>query len=112
MTEKQGTQKIRTRCPRCSGTTNHEILYEFKKHFDPSNTPHMGIDFAEGSWQVVRCLGCDDVSFREYWVTSEDWDPVNEGIEGTEYRYPRAEAKDLTKEDFERGIVNSCGLVS
>jgi hypothetical protein len=65
-------EKIKIYCVRCKGFTNHEILSRISKTFTPENTPHMGIDFAEGSWEILECRGCEEVTFRETWINSED----------------------------------------
>ena len=38
----------------------------------------MGIDFAQGTWEILACLGCEDVTFRTTWYTSEDPEPTIE----------------------------------
>lgn len=65
-------EKITIYCVRCKGFTNHEIHSRYSKTFTPENTPNMEIDFAEGSWEILVCRGCEEVTFRETWTTSED----------------------------------------
>jgi len=59
-------------CAKCKKVTAHDILCHEMKTYTPSNTPEMKIDFAHGEWEILRCRGCDEVSFREIWKTSED----------------------------------------
>ena len=93
-------KKLKTYCPTCARRTNHEVMYEHSEHYTPDNAPEMGIDFADGTWQIVRCMGCEGVSFREYWFTSEDVHPLDGPEEGTEYRYPKVGSDDLSEERF------------
>lgn len=58
-------------CSQCNIETNHSILHKIKKSY---NDDEKGI-WAEGTWQIIECKGCEDVSFREVWVNSEDTDP-------------------------------------
>lgn len=60
-------------CSQCNRETNHSILHKIKKSY---NDDEAGI-WAEGTWQIIECKGCEDVSFREVWVNSEDADPYD-----------------------------------
>lgn len=54
----------------CGRETNHDILASHKeKGFEPNYEIHFGADF-----QIIRCCGCDTVSFRESRWNSEDID--------------------------------------
>lgn len=81
-------KRLKIYCAECNRETNHEVLHQHQEQHTPENTPEMGIDFAEGTWQIIRCMGCERVSFREYWHTSEDWSPEGP-TKGTEYLYPK-----------------------
>lgn len=99
MTQKTDLKRLKTHCPNCAGITNHEVLHEYTMHYTPENTPEMGIDFADGTWQIVQCMGCETVSFREYWLISEDYYP-EQAPEGHEHRYPKVGPDDLSEERF------------
>ena len=61
-------------CIECCRNTNHTIAKSVEKTFTPQDTPEMEIDFASGTWSILRCDGCDSITFRESWITSEDMD--------------------------------------
>lgn len=56
-------------CIQCKRETNHKVLHETKKTFNEDDI------WAEGTWQIIECFGCEAVSFREVWEDSEDIDP-------------------------------------
>jgi len=58
-------------CGQCKGETNHTVLREIKKSYDYGD----GAVSADGTWQIIECMGCEDVSFREVWTDSENLDP-------------------------------------
>jgi hypothetical protein len=70
-----GDEKIKIYCVRCQGTTNHDVLKSISRTLTPATYPSMEIDFAEGAWEILECRGCEEITFRETWVTSEDIDP-------------------------------------
>lgn len=55
-------------CNQCKRETNHKVIKEVKKTYDFEDM------WAKGVWQIIECNGCDDVSFREEWENSEDYD--------------------------------------
>ena len=66
--------KTRIFCNYCKRLTNHDIIAHESKSFTPDNTPGMEISFAEGTWEIIKCCGCEEVTFRETWINSEDVD--------------------------------------
>ncbi len=60
-------------CDSCKNDSNHRIVANHEKRYSIGDSPRCGIDFAEGTFQTLECLGCEDVHFRMYWFTSEDW---------------------------------------
>jgi hypothetical protein len=42
--------------------------------FRPDDYEEVQIDFAEADWEIWQCLGCEEVTFKETWITSEDRD--------------------------------------
>lgn len=70
-------EKCRVPCRNCGSETNHVIL----KSVDVRRTedhPQELYWWNEDSYQIVQCLGCDDVSFRKVYRDSEniDGDPI------------------------------------
>ena len=63
----------------------------------------MQIDHAEGTCEIIQCVGCETVSFRELWLTNEDWVP-NEGPVPTEFRYPEADTEEFGDDDSLTGV--------
>ena len=47
----QGTIKIY--CVQCKGFTNHDVARTLTRDYTPANTPNMGIDFAQGTWEIL-----------------------------------------------------------
>lgn len=72
---KKNKETDRIYCANCKRVTAHDILCHEMKTYTPNNTPEMEIDFAHGEWEILRCRGCDEVSFKETWGTSEDLYP-------------------------------------
>jgi len=63
-------------CLYCKHDTHHDVIKEFNKRFYPEDTPNMTIDFAHGTWEILQCRGCENITFREIWITSEDPEPI------------------------------------
>lgn len=78
------TKKIKALCSRCKHATNHEVLY--------SNPTHSASEDGDIEvWhedQVIKCCGCDDVSFRQASKCTEDIDYETGQLIITEYLYP------------------------
>jgi len=69
--------------------------------YTPENYPEMQIDFAHGSWQTIKCQGCDEVSFREVWVTSEDINPRTGEPEEVVTLYPHRDKGTIDNKYFQ-----------
>ena len=65
----------------------------------------MQVDHAEGTWEIIQCVGCETVSFRELWLTNEDWVP-NEGPKPTVYRYPEVDKDQVPIKSFRQAPYN------
>ena len=76
-------------CNSCGQHTNYKVVQSHTQTYCPEDTPGMQIDYAKGSWEIIQCAGCELISFRVLWLTSEDWIP-NEDPVPTETRYPEA----------------------
>lgn len=59
-------------CNRCGRNTWHDRKAGHQQAFRPEDYAEMMIDFAEADWEVWQCRGCEDVTFKETWMTSED----------------------------------------
>jgi len=80
--------KTKVYCIRCKQLTNHDIIAHESQSFTPEDTPNMQIDLAEGTWEILKCCGCDEVTFRETWITSEDYNPNTGELDPTVRLYP------------------------
>lgn len=54
-----GQTKVRNYCYSCIAYTNHLVLHEVRRGVDPYDYPE------EILYQIVRCCGCDNISFRK-----------------------------------------------
>ena len=84
---------VKVLCAKCRQTTKHTVIHEVSEFYTPENCPAMQINHAEGTWQIIRCNGCEDVSFREFWTTSED-------REGAEQIFPPRSQDSLRPKTF------------
>lgn len=70
-------KKIKNYCQRCDSETNHEVLFKESIRSDPDD-----YDYAV-DYMVVRCMGCENISFRKDFIDIEssypdeygDWSP-------------------------------------
>lgn len=95
---------VRVECPQCEATTKHTV----ERALDWS-------DFYEGpdihawaTYQIVRCNGCDSVSFRSVGGNSEDYDHDEAGNEvpsETERLYPERKKRSVVDELYLRDDV-------
>ena len=61
-------EPTKVNCIQCRQTTNHEVLLQHDTTWDQEE--FSGAD----SWQIIRCLGCGDISFKHSNWFSEDYD--------------------------------------
>jgi hypothetical protein len=73
---------IKTRCGDCGRETDHSILED---HGCSGYNEDAGIQW-ESKYQIVKCLGCGEISFRHVYDSSEE-------MQETEERYPDPYAK-------------------
>ncbi|MCF7622527.1 MULTISPECIES: DUF4145 domain-containing protein [Bacillaceae] len=78
-------------CNKCKQKTKHNIVKEFIREYTPDNTPEMQIDYAKGEWKIIECMGCEQISFYEVWVNSEDIDYNSGNLEETIRIFPNRE---------------------
>jgi|SRR5579862_2331714 len=74
-------------CERCIGETNHAVRAEIEERHDATD-PDADIHFAITKWSIIRCLGCNDIRFKEATLTSEDYLPGGVVRDGTVRIYP------------------------
>ena len=65
----------------------------------------MQVKYVDGTWQIIRCNGCETISFRVLSLTNEDWVP-NEGPVPTEFRYPEADKDQIPVKSFRQVPYN------
>ncbi len=92
-------------CNRCGRDTNHKLIQSHSQTYWPEDDPEMPVDYAEGTWEIIQCAGCELVSFQESWLTSEDWVP-NEGPVPTVFRYPEADKDQVSVKFFRQAPYN------
>lgn len=90
-------------CNTCRQSTNHKVVRSYCDTYRREDNPEMPVDYAEGTWEIIQCVGCETVSFRELWLTSEHW-VTNE--DPTEYRYPEADKDRLDVKSFRQAPDN------
>jgi hypothetical protein len=80
----QSMSKVKVRCTRCVGVTNHIVMHNVS---EKGRDDESGIQWNE-TYQMIRCQGCDQVSFRQEFYSSEDFDPNTGELEVSETLYP------------------------
>ena len=86
-------------CNTCRQHTKHKVVQSYSQTYRLEDNPGMSVDYANGTWEIIQCAGCELVSFQESWLTSEDWVP-DQGPVPTVYRYPKAEEDQLAVKYF------------
>jgi len=90
MTEPAATGE-RIFCNRCGRNTWHDRKASHAQVFRPEDYGEMMVDHAEADWEILQCRGCEDVTFKETWMTSEDIDPDGEPDPTIRFYPPRTE---------------------
>ena len=85
---------MRAFCIDCKRETNHQVLQEIVKKYNTEDI------WAEGTWQIIECNGCEYVSFREVWESSEDIDPEEGHPLETVKLYPIRNKETLSLKNF------------
>jgi hypothetical protein len=110
--EKSKTQggTIRIECPECKVNTMHTV----ERALDWSDScEEAGINFS-ATYQIVRCNGCDTLSFRSVHSSSEDYQHTETGEEvyaETEKLYPERAKRSLADELYLRNDVYDVPLI-
>lgn len=74
---------IKVLCADCKKTTNHNVLAEHKTVSNPEEEIRWWANY-----QIIRCMGCDYISFRKISACEEDFNPYTGEMEETESLYP------------------------
>jgi len=104
-------QKIKIYCSHCTSNTNHEVL----QSIDTEGSELIHIDYGTIDWsdnyQIVKCQGCDSITFRHLNWVSENVQQIGEDEweDGyTEYLYPERSINTREQKPFDnlpRGIL-------
>ena len=90
-------------CNSCRQPTNHKVVQSYSDIYRREDNSEMPVDHAEGTWEIIQCVGCETVSFRVLWLTSEHW-ATNE--DPTEYRYPEVDKDQVPVKSFRHAPAN------
>jgi hypothetical protein len=82
-TEHEGMKSF---CNKCSGEKNHIVEAKVRRRVD-----HDSNFSTTYFYYILKCAGCEDVSFRteEYFSEDQPWDPEDEWIPGIKCYPPR-----------------------
>lgn len=80
--------KIKALCRSCQRETNHAILAEH------NTSGHVYDDDIQwwGKYQIIQCLGCNDIGFRHASTCTEDFDPRTGNLVESVRLYPNPAA--------------------
>lgn len=84
-------------CLDCAKRTNHRVEVSFEHDGSEVDEDHGWSFDWSNDYQIVRCLGCDSISFRHLESTSEDFPGAGPG----ERLYPKRAAASIPKKDFD-----------
>lgn len=82
---------IKIYCNSCHGTTNHEIVKHEEREIHDDEAQAVFYD----SWDILKCLGCETISFRHLSSDSESYDPETGENYETVRLYPIRSDKSL-----------------
>jgi hypothetical protein len=89
------SNKIRVLCEQCCKETNHEVLAAQTTKSSPEDEYNWCTDY-----QIVRCCGCDTISFREETLNEDDYDPETGELIPTIKLYPHRMARRRSLENY------------
>jgi len=92
-------QRLNVICQDCQRETNHIVVASIEaKRYE--KLPKTGDEFySDSSHQIIKCQGCDTLSFR---VTYEDSDSVDTEMPVVETLYPKRTLNELGYKNFQR----------
>lgn len=91
-TDKYVGKQIKVACTHCAGATNHEILKSVEEMGSYERGPDHDIHWGTTN-QIIKCCGCDTISFRMLNSNSDDVGPDGEAIEYEELYPSRTEGR-------------------
>jgi uncharacterized protein DUF4145 len=80
-------EKIEIYCNQCKGTTLHEALCHASKTFEADANTESDVYFADYTWEVLLCRGCQAATFRETVITNENY-YLNRTVAPTIHLFP------------------------
>lgn len=83
-------------CNRCKQKTNHKIL----KRTDRTINDDDSLVTFTYCWQILQCKGCDEVSFRYLYSSSDDYDPDTLEERVAVLMYPTRNDRHITPKIF------------
>lgn len=89
--------KVKAPCGSCKKMTNHAVLAQYKTSGDVYDGD---IQWWE-TYQIIQCLGCDDISFRDSSTCTEDYEPRTGKLIETVHLYPDRISGREPIEDYE-----------
>jgi len=95
---------IRIECPECNVNTKHTV----ERALDWSDCCEEAGIYVSATYQIVRCNGCDTLSFRSVHSSSEDFEYTEAGQEvygETEKLYPERAKRSMADELYLRDNV-------
>lgn len=96
--DKSKGSRYKILCKKCKQQTNHLVL----SSVDISDSTNDEFEYFawEALYQIVQCLGCDEISFRMETSNSEDIDPENGVPEIDETIYPRRDQETINLKTY------------
>ncbi len=85
---------IKCRCSSCNRINNHEVLFEEDKTMFEEDG---GGWWEVNSYQVIKCLGCDTISFR---IAQHSPETAMSGLEG-QILYPKRDKNTISIKTFD-----------
>ncbi|MCX5871606.1 MAG: DUF4145 domain-containing protein [Deltaproteobacteria bacterium] len=96
-------EKEKELCASCKKVTNHVVLAEHKTSGDAYN----GDIQWWAVYQIIQCLGCESISFREASACSEDFDPRTGEMQEAITLYPERMAGREPIDDYDEFPVRT-----
>lgn len=75
---------VKVLCRDCKKATNHNVLLEHKECGGCADDEPRWWD----SYQIIQCMGCEDISFRKTSESEMDFDPNTGELQECEFLYP------------------------
>lgn len=102
-------KSLQVQCAECDRTTNHHVeraVVQTRSYGDGYDSPHV---VEQSVFQIIRCLGCDTVSFRRSDTNSEEYEMGSNGESvnpETETLYPARDSEPLVNSNYLVGDVH------